>query len=188
MPSWELLAVLLGIIYLLAAVREYLWCWYAAFASTLIYLFLFWDVRLLMESGLQLYYLVMAVYGWWSWRHGNSEDGGLLISRWRWQYHLAAIAVVLALSLLSGSALSAYTDAVNPFLDSFTTWGAVITTWMVARKILENWVYWLVIDAVSIFLYLDRELYLTAALFAAYIVIALFGLQQWLMHYRQQSS
>ena len=96
--------------------------------------------------------------------------------------------MVLALSLLSGSALSAYTDAVNPFLDSFTTWGAVITTWMVARKILENWVYWLVIDAVSIFLYLDRELYLTAALFAAYIVIALFGLQQWLKHYRQQSS
>jgi len=73
MPSWELLAVLLGIIYLLAAVREYLWCWYAAFASTLIYLFLFWDVRLLMESGLQLYYLVMAVYGWWSWRHAQQR-------------------------------------------------------------------------------------------------------------------
>jgi len=75
-----------------------------------------------------------------------------------------------------------------PFLDSFTTWGSILTTWMVARKILENWLYWLVIDSVSIYLYLDRELYLTALLFALYLVIVLFGYRKWLLHYRATSS
>ena len=74
---------------------------------------------------------------------------------------------VLLLSAASGWLLSQYTGAAWPYLDSFTTWGAVLTTWMVARKLLENWLYWIVIDGLSIFLYIDRELYLTAALFAA---------------------
>ena len=76
----------------------------------------------------------------------------------------------------------------HPILDSFTTWGSIVTTWMVARKILENWLYWLVIDSASIYLYLDRELYLTAALFAVYLVIVIFGYFQWLQHYRARSS
>lgn len=188
MPLWEAAAVALGITYLLLAVQENLWCWYAAFASTVIYLFLFWDVNLLMESALQVYYLVMAVYGWWQWQHVDGDTGALPISRWQARTHLLAIGGVVLISLLSGALLQTYSDAALPFLDSFTSWGAVLTTWMVARKVLENWLYWLVIDAVSIYLYLDRGLYLTAGLFAAYIVIAAFGYRQWLLHFRQQTS
>ncbi|MEP5763223.1 MAG: nicotinamide riboside transporter PnuC [Halieaceae bacterium] len=188
MPGWEAAAVVLGIAYLLLAVREKISCWYAAFASTLIYLFLFWDVNLLMESALQLYYLVMAVYGWWQWQHGGNNDSTLPISRWQPRQHGLAIAAILLVSASSGYLLQEYSTAALPFLDSFTTWGAVLTTWMVARKILENWLYWLVIDSVSIYLYLDRELYLTAALFAAYIVIAVFGFLAWLKHFRTQAA
>jgi nicotinamide mononucleotide transporter len=188
MPWLEAAAVVLGITYLVLAVRENLWCWYAAFASTAIYLFLFWDVNLLMESALQVYYLVMAVYGWWQWQHGAGADGQLAITRWRRKSHLLAISGVLAISAASGILLQQYSSAALPFLDSFTSWGAVLTTWMVTRKVLENWLYWLVIDTVSIYLYLDRELYLTAALFAVYIVIAVFGFRQWLTHYQHQSG
>ena len=81
MGGWEALAVFLGILYLLLAMREKISCWYAAFVSTLIFLFLFWDVNLLMESALQVYYLGMAVYGWWQWQHGGAGDSALLISR-----------------------------------------------------------------------------------------------------------
>ena len=73
-----------------------------------------------------------------------------------------------------------------PYLDSFTTWGAVLTTYMVAKKVLENWLYWLVIDTVAIYLYLDRELYLTALLMVIYVVLALFGFKMWLKTYQQQ--
>lgn len=185
---WELLAVLLGIAYLLLAVRESLWCWYAAFAGTSIYLVLFWEARLLMESALQVYYLAMAVYGWWQWRGDRAVEQELVISRRPWTFHASAITAIIVLAAISGYALARWTDAALPFVDSLTTWGAVLTTWMVARKILENWLYWVVIDAVSILLYLDRELYLTAGLFAAYTLIAIKGYLQWRSHYRTINS
>jgi len=188
MSPWELAAVALGIAYLLLAMRESLWCWYAAFVSTAIFLVLFWQVGLLMESALQVYYLAMAVYGWWQWQHGSGGADELAISRWGTRQHLTATGAVLALSALSGTFLYQYSTAALPYLDSFTTWGAIVTTWMVARKILENWLYWLVIDGVSIHLYLDRGLYLTALLFVAYLVIAIFGFRQWLHHYRTLSA
>jgi len=186
MGYWEAIAVILGVLYLLLATWEKISCWYAAFASTLIFLFLFWDVNLLMESALQVYYLVMAVYGWWQWQRGPDNKQALLITRWPLPKHLLAVVAVLVVSAGSGWLLNQHTEAARPFLDSFTTWGAVLTTWMVARKILENWLYWLVIDSVSIFLYLDRGLYLTAGLFAAYVVIVIFGFITWTRHYRNQ--
>ncbi len=188
MSAWEAAAVVLGVAYLLLAMRESLWCWYAAFASTAIFLVLFWNVNLLMESALQVYYLAMAVYGWWQWQRGGAGHTGLAISRWNARQHLVAVAAVLLVSAASGALLQHYTGAALPYLDSFTTWGSVLTTWMVARKILENWLYWLVIDSVSIYLYLDRALYLTAGLFVIYLVIVLFGYRKWLLHYQATSS
>jgi len=192
MSYWEVFAVLLGVAYLLLAVRESLWCWYAAFVSTAIFLYLFWNVNLLMESALQVYYLIMAVYGWWQWRRGATENqqfpGGLSISSWSLRSHLLAIGAVLLTSVISAALLGKFTNAALPLLDSFTTWGSILTTWMVTRKILENWLYWLVIDSVSIYLYLDRGLYLTAILFMAYLVIVLFGYRKWLRHYRETSN
>lgn len=186
--GWEALAVALGIAYLLLAVRESLWCWYAAFFSTAIYLWLFWQVQLPMESALQLYYLVMAVYGWQQWRQSGVQAAPLAISTWSGRQHGLAIGAVLLASAASGALLTRYTDAALPYLDSFTTWGSILTTWMVARKVLENWVYWLVIDSASIWLYLERGLLMTAGLFAVYLVIVCFGWRQWLLHYRAQYS
>jgi len=188
MPVWEAVAVTLGVAYLLLAVRESLWCWYAAFVSTGIFLVLYWRVDLPMQSALQVYYLIMAVYGWRQWQRGGAGHAPLAISRWYTRQHLAALAAVLLASAASGALLQHYTDAALPYLDSFTTWGSVLATWMVARKILENWLYWLVIDSVSIYLYLDRALYLTAGLFALYLVIVLFGYRRWLLHYQATSG
>jgi len=183
---WELLAVLLALAYLLLALRENSLCWYCALASTAIYTGLFWDVSLLMESGLNVYYMAMAVYGWWQWRENKSGEGAINpnknaieISRWPLQKHFLAWAVIAVLTLVSGSLLASKTTAALPYLDSFTTWGSVLTTWMVTRKILENWLYWIVIDGVSIFLYIDRGLYLTSLLFVAYVIIVVFGFFAW---------
>jgi nicotinamide mononucleotide transporter len=188
MSWWEAAAVVLGIAYLLLAVRENICCWYAAFLSTAIFGVLFWDVNLLMESALQVYYLIMAVYGWWQWRPGSGGGEVLQIQRWPWHRHVLAAVAIAVLTLISGYWLQQNTEAAMPFLDSFTTWGAVLTTWMVARKILENWLYWLLIDGLSIYLYLDRGLYLTALLFLLYIIIAIFGYRQWKQHYQKQHS
>lgn len=182
----EAIAVLLGIAYLILAMRENILCWYAAFASTAIFLWVFWDVSLYMESALQVFYLVMAVYGWYQWRGGNKSDETLAISTWSLTTHIIVIASIVALSLLTGWLLQTYTDARLPFMDSLTTWGAIITTYMVAKKVLENWIYWFFIDGLSIYLYLDRELFFTAVLFAAYVVIVIFGYFAWQRSLRQQ--
>lgn len=183
LSGWEALAVVLAIAYLLLALAENTLCWYAAFASTAIYTLLFWNVSLVMESLLNLYYMAMAVYGWYQWRRGGQGHSGVAIQRWPLIQHLWAIGGVLLAALLSGYLLSNNTGAAWPYLDSFTTWASVFTTWMVAKKVLENWLYWIVIDAVSIVLYLDRGLYLTALLFVAYVVIALFGYITWRRHF-----
>ena len=182
----ELAAVIFAVAYLVLAVRENSLCWYAAGISTLIFLFIFWDVKLYMESGLQIYYLGMAFYGWYQWRGANRETASLRVSKWRAKQHVIALALIATLTFISGSLLNSGTDANLPYLDSFTTWASVVTTFMVARKILENWFYWLVIDSVSIYLYLDRELYFTSLLFAIYIVIIFFGWFAWNRSYRQR--
>ena len=182
----ELSAVVFAVAYLILAVRENSLCWYAAGISTLIFLFIFWDVKLYMESGLQIYYLAMAFYGWYQWRDAQTETASLQVSKWSARQHVVALALIATLTYVSGSLLNSGTDANLPFLDSFTTWASVVTTFMVARKILENWIYWLVIDSVSIYLYLDRELYFTSLLFAIYIVIIFFGWFAWNRSYRQR--
>ncbi len=179
MNHLELVAVVLAIGYLLLAVKESLWCWAAAFVSTAIYLYLFFDARLYMESVLQVFYLAMAVYGWQQWRRGGAGGKHLEVSSYPWSVHGVAITVVLALSALSGWLLSGYTEAAFPYLDSFTTWAAVWTTFLVARKKLENWLYWIVIDSLSIYIYDSRGLALTALLFALYVVISVFGYIGW---------
>jgi len=179
MSGWEAAAVILAIAYLLLAVRESIWCWYCAFFSTAIYIVLFWNVSLLMESALNLYYLLMALYGWYQWRYGGSHSSGVRIHLLGLRRNGLVIVAILIMTVLSGALLSRYTSAAWPYVDSFTTWGSVVTTFMVAKKILENWLYWLIIDSISMSLYIDRGLYLTAFLFMAYLVIVVFGFLKW---------
>ena len=185
---WEIVAVLLAIAYLLLAVRENILCWYCALFSTAIFIFLFWDVRLLMESALNVFYLIMAVYGWQQWKYGGTKKSGVIISTLDRRQNIMIIGVILIMTLISGWLLAQHTDAVWPYVDSFTTWASVITTVMVAKKILENWLYWLVIDSVSVPLYIDRGLYLTAILFLGYLVIVIFGYFKWRRHLFEQNS
>jgi nicotinamide mononucleotide transporter len=179
MALWEGIAVILAIAYLLLATRENILCWACALISASIYTILFWRVSLLMESALNVYYMVMAVYGWYQWRYGGANHGTRQIGTLTGSQHLLIIAGVLLLAGINGYLLSNHTQAAWPYIDSFTTWASVITTVMVAKKILENWLYWVVIDAISIVLYLDRGLSLTALLFAAYVIIAVIGFLSW---------
>ena len=179
MLAWEAIAVLLAITYLVLAIRQNIWCWAAAAVSTSIYLFIMFEAKLYMESVLQLFYLAMAAYGWYQWRRHGRNSKELQVTTWPLSYHVFAIGSVLLLVFVSGHLLSQYTDAALPHVDSFTTWGAVIATYMVARKVLENWVYWFVIDAVSVGLYLNRGLLLTALLFVFYLVLIILGYRSW---------
>lgn len=177
MSVWEGTAVALAIIYLLLVIRQSVLCWPAAIASAAIYTVLMFHARLYMESVLQIFYIAMACYGWLNWRSRNGEE--LPVTDWPLAFHVPPLLIMGILTLVTGSLLQAYSDAVYPYLDSFTTWGAIVTTWMVARKILQNWHYWFVIDSISAGIYLSRGLVLTALLFVCYLFLIVIGLKQW---------
>ena len=178
--NWlEITAVIFAILYLILAVKQNILCWIAGIISSVLYFFIMQKAGLYMEAYLQVFYVVMGIYGWSQWSASNASNPSFIVNTWSKYQHMIAISIILALSLLSGFLLERYTDAVLPFLDALVSWGAVVATYMVAKKLLENWIYWFVIDATSIFLFIERGLWLSAVLFATYLVIIFFGYQSW---------
>ena len=175
----ESIAVVTAIVYLLLAAKEDLKCWYAAIISSSLYFYIMLNVGLLMEAFLQIFYIAMAIFGWYQWKKTTINNESLNISTWNKITHILVVTTVIILSLLIGQFLDTNTNAELPFLDAFTTFGAIVTTYMVAMKILENWIYWFVIDSISIYLFITRELYLTSILFLIYLVIIVFVYLRW---------
>ncbi|NQY86247.1 MAG: nicotinamide mononucleotide transporter [Colwellia sp.] len=187
--------MLLALAYILLAAQGSLWCWPAAFISTALYTIIFYDVLLLMDSALNAYYLVMAVYGYWAWQKNSSTNSvqdptskemTLAIISWSANWHLKACLILTITSFILGYIMANYTPASFPYLDTFTTVFAVFATYLVTQKVLENWLYWLVIDAVSIYLYLEKGLMPTVVLFIIYVLIAGYGFLKWQRLYKSK--
>ncbi|MDN3485206.1 nicotinamide mononucleotide transporter [Pseudoalteromonas sp. Scap03] len=188
MSHWEYIAVALSMAYLLLAIKENLWCWPAAFFSTLIYTIMYWNGALLMESLLNFYYMYMAVFGWVVWRKGKANQAQRLITSWPVNRHIILIVLTTLASLAIGYVMQNYTHADFAYLDSFTTCFAVVTTYLVAKKVLENWLYWIVIDAASMYLYYEKGYYPTLVLFIFYTVMAAWGFKTWYEEYEQSQA
>jgi len=184
----EVIAVVGAIAYLAFAIREKIICWLFAALSTAIYVWLFVGARLYMESVLNAFYFVMAGYGWYVWKTGGSDDNEKAVVSWPLRLHLIAIVVLLLISFANGCLLSAYSDAAFPYIDSLTTWFAIWATFLVARKVLENWWYWLMIDLASIFIYWSRDLQLTSMLFVLYVIMIPIGLISWTRSLHSQAE
>lgn len=184
----EVTAVLFAIIYLLLAIRQNIWCWFYAGISTAIYVWLFFSARLYMESVLNGFYFAMAIYGWFVWSSGRSNGQERPVALWPWKTHATALVAIVVLSGVNGYLLRRYTDAAFPYLDSLTTWSAIWATFLVARKVLENWWYWLMIDSASVIIYWVRDLQLTSLLFVAYVIMIPFGIVSWTRSFREQHA
>jgi len=179
----ETLAVILAVIYLFLAIKENSLCWYFVFLSAAIYIWILIDSSLYMASLLNVYYALMSIYGLYQWRKGGDKKLGLPIKCLSSSHHIFIVISVISLSLIIGYFLESYTDSKLPYLDSFAALSSIVTTVMVARKILENWLYWIAIDAVSIYLYLSQDLYQTAILFVLYMLLAVMGYYEWRKRY-----
>jgi nicotinamide mononucleotide transporter len=180
----EATAVVFAIAYLLLAIRQNIWCWLCAGISTAIYIWLFIVARLYMESALNGFYFAMAIYGWIVWSSGRDAGHERPVVRWPWPTHALALATIAVMSIANGFLLTRLTDAAFPYIDSLTTWSAIWATFLVARKVLENWWYWLVIDTASVLIYWARDLPLTSLLFVVYVIMIPFGIVSWTKSYR----
>jgi nicotinamide mononucleotide transporter len=177
--SWvEIIAAVLAVVYLLLAIRQQLACWAAAFVSSCLYVWVMFGAHLYMESVLNAFYAAMAVYGYWQWSRGLGGQA-LEVSRWSVSRHAVGLLMVVAMSMVSSYFLRRFTPAAWPFVDSMVAWASVFATFLVARKVYENWHWWLVIDSVSLWLYFTRGLYLTMLLFGLYLMMIVIGMREW---------
>jgi nicotinamide mononucleotide transporter len=174
----ELWAAALAVAYLLLAIRQRLSCWFPSFVSSCMYVWVLFTARLYMESALNAFYAAMAAYGFWQWRRGRG-GAALAVTRWPLARHAGALLGVVALSLISSFFLRRFTPAAWPFVDSMVTWSSTFATFLVARKVYENWHWWLVIDSISLCLYFTRHLYVTMLLFALYLALIVIGMREW---------
>lgn len=185
MSPWEYIAVAFSLMYVLFAIKQSSWCWPAAFVSTSIYTLLFWQGALLMESLLNFYYLIMAVFGFYQWQFVKASSdpvnasGKRPVVQWPFQTHLLCISFIAIVTVVVGYLLDEYTHANMAYLDTFTTTYALFATYLLTQKILENWLYWVAIDLSSIYLYADQGFYPTAILFILYTGFAIHGYFTW---------
>jgi nicotinamide mononucleotide transporter len=174
----ELFGAVTGAISVWLAVRENVWNWWIGIVNNAVYLIVFFEGRLFGDASLQVFYIAISVYGIVRWLHGGDRGGAAPVRRIG-----AAEAALLAVALLAATfGLQRYFAVLHdaaPLLDAFTTAGSIIAQYMLARKYLENWLVWIVVDAVSIYLYVWKELQLTAALYALFLAMCIVGFVQW---------
>ncbi len=171
----EWVAVCSSIIYVILAARKMILCWLFAFISSALYVYICFSANLYLESALQLFYVVMAVIGYLLW---NRASKGQII-KWPVKYHVINLSLSTLIALFLGYLFSVYTDQASPYVDASTTVFSLVATFMVTKKVLENWIYWIIIDAVSVYLYFSRDLHLTAMLFVIFTLLAFAGYVSW---------
>jgi len=180
MLEWvEYIAVAFNIAYVILAARESIWCWPMGIVGSSLSIWLFLESKIYAESVLFTYYVFMGFYGWWVWRKNEAESDQFDIQTLSISQHILIFLLGYAATAGLFFILKNLTDAEMPLLDSFTTVFSFIATWMVARRIIENWIYWICLNGLTIYLYLSRDLSVYALLSLAYTFMSFYGLLSW---------
>lgn len=182
----ELVAVIIGFCYISLIALKSRWGWCFAFVSSALYVYLSFSVNLYFETGLQSFYVFMAIYGWITWN--KPRDSNTFIVTWPIKYHLLNIGISTVASLALGYLISQFTQQNTPYLDAFTTVFSLTVTFMAAHRVLENWLYWIFIDVALIFLYAKQGFYLVGLQYLVYTVIAVFAFFSWYKTFKTQRN
>jgi len=178
----EVLGAILGIIYIFFSIRQNIFTWPVGLISSFLYVIVFFDAKLYADMGLQVYYVVISLYGWYFWLKGKKPDARsaqvpVRITTTKLRYILAASSLVLYVAILF--ILKNFTDSDVPYMDSLTTALSIVATWMLAKKYIGHWLIWIFVDAVSAGLYVYKGLWPTVILFLIYTFMAIFGYFEW---------
>jgi nicotinamide mononucleotide transporter len=177
----EKIAVVCGLANIYLTVRQNIWCWPVGVVMVSLYVYIFFDAKLYSDAGLNVFFLVMQFYGWYHWSRGGVEHSRSLATvkrlsarEWAW-----TIAGVLTGTAVLGTTMHRLTDAALPYPDAFTTLLSVFAQFLLTRKVLENWILWIVADVVYIGVYTSKSLYWTAGLYVVFLVLCIKGYREW---------
>lgn len=181
--NWiEITGSVLGVLYIFFSVKQNILTWLTGLLTSVLYIVVFFSSKFYADMALQFYYVVISIYGWILWTKGkqidNRKEGLPVVSTPAKMYPLL---ILISTGLWTGIyfILKNYTDSPVPVGDSFTTALSIVATWMLARKIIEHWLVWIVVDLISLGLYIYKGLYPTTILFLVYTVAAVWGYLEW---------
>ncbi len=178
--TWiETIAVIFGLICVWLTIRQNIWCWPTGLVQVTFYIIIFYRVKLYSDLILHVIYVVMQLYGWHHWLHGGKHRGSLPVSALPFKAKLVWPAVALVATFAWGYLMATFTDASVPYGDAFTTVASLIAQWLMARKRLESWFFWISVDLIAIGIYWYKNLLLTSGLYAVFLILAVMGWITW---------
>ena len=179
MNTLEIIAVILGLANVGLLVRRSIWNYPFGMAMVALYMLIFWEAKLYGEAGLQVFFFVVQAWGWYLWARAGGLEHAVEVRWLRWPARIASLVVVALVTIALGTLMHRLTDAAMPFADAAITGASVVAQILLSIRRVENWVLWIAIDIGAIFLYIERDLHLTAGLYGAFLVLATMGLVEW---------
>lgn len=185
----ELLGTIFGFLYIIFEIREQAWLWPVGIITSVLYTVVFFNAKVYADMSLQIYYVGISIYGWYWWLHGKKADESKLpVIKVTSKQAIVLTIITVALFVIISRVLITQTDSPIPYIDALTTALSITATWMLARKIIEQWYIWIIVNAISIGVYIYRDLHTTVILFVAYLVLAFVGLIRWKKSMNEQTS
>lgn len=189
----ELTATVFGFLCVVLTILRNVWCWPVGLVQVLLFIVIFYNAKLYSDLGLHVIYVGLQFYGWYCWTHpcddgSSARDGAAALlavtrlSRWQWFVSMGA---TLLGTLMLGSFMHWLTDASVPFADAFTTVASLVAQFLMARKKLESWLFWIAVDVIAIGIYYYKELIPTSILYTAFLGLAIIGYVTWLHSVRR---
>jgi nicotinamide mononucleotide transporter len=179
MSTIEIIAVALGVANILLVAQRSIWNFPVALVMVTLYARIFWDAKLYSDAGLQGFFFVVNLYGWWSWRANKADTGEVVVERLTRAALTAWIVGSIVAVLGWGTVMARLTDASLPYADASVAMLSVAAQLLLTWRKLENWYWWIVINIISVGLYAVKGLYLTTGLYALFLILAVWGLMSW---------
>lgn len=180
----EIVASLAGFTCVYLIIKRNIWCWPVGLLQVSLYIVVFHGVKLYSDMLLHIVYVFMQAYGWWNWVSNKRLHGNVQIIGIKKSDLIIWAAVSIGGSFGLGWVMATYTDAALPFLDAFTTGTSLVAQWLLSRRYLSNWLFWIAVDIVAINIYWQKSLFPTAILYSVFLLMAVSGLFVWLSEYR----
>ena len=180
--NWiEVFGAITGLIYIYFSIKENILLWPIGIISSAIYIYVFFVSKFYADMSLQFYYLFISIYGWFLWTKGKTKDTNenIFIRKVPSKIYIYLSIITIFLFIGIGLFLDKATDSPLPYWDSLTTSLSIIATWMLAKKYIDQWIIWIIVDLISTILYIYKELYPTAILFTVFTIMAFVGYNQW---------
>jgi nicotinamide mononucleotide transporter len=175
----EAVAVIFGLTCVWLTIKQNIWCWPTGLVQVSLYIAIFYDAKLYSDLILHVIYVVLQLYGWYHWLYGGKNHSTLKVTRLQPMIFGVWGVICIGGTLILGGFMHHYTDAAVPYPDAFTTITSLIAQWLMARKKLESWWFWIAVDVVAINIYLYKHLFLTTGLYSVFLILAITGFFAW---------